>query len=38
MFQCSFDSKEYICKTCHAKGHAKGQQPCQAVVNNLLFI
>ena len=34
MLQCSFDSKEYICKTCHAK-LLKGQQPCQAVVNNL---
>ncbi len=34
MCQCSFDGKEYICRTCHAK-LLKGQQPCQAVVNNL---
>ena len=34
MLQCSFDGKNYICKTCHAK-LLKGQQPCQAVVNNL---
>jgi hypothetical protein len=34
MLQCSFDGKEYVCKTCHAK-LLKGQQPCQAVVNNL---
>ena len=34
VFQCSFDGNHYICKTCHAK-LLKGQQPCQAVVNNL---
>ena len=34
MCQSSFDSKEYICKTCHAKV-LKGHKPCQAVVNNL---
>ncbi|CAB4007412.1 ATP-dependent DNA helicase PIF1 [Paramuricea clavata] len=34
VLQCSFDGKNYICKTCHAK-LLKGQQPCQAVVNNL---
>ena len=34
MLQCSFDGKEYVCKTCHAK-LLKGQQPCQAVANNL---
>ena len=34
MLQCSFDGKNYICRTCHAK-LLKGQQPCQAVVNNL---
>ena len=34
MCQCSFDGKEYICRTFHAK-LLKGQQPCQAVVNNL---
>ena len=32
--QPSFDSKEYICKTCHSK-LIKGQQPSQAVINNL---
>ena len=32
--QPSFDCKDYICKTCHSK-LIKGQQPCQAVVNNL---
>jgi hypothetical protein len=36
MYQSSFDSKEYICKTCHAK-LLKGRQPCQAVVNNLFI-
>ena len=34
MLQRSFDGKNYICRTCHAK-LLKGQQPCQAVVNNL---
>ena len=34
MLHCSFDGKEYVCKTCHGK-LLKGQQPCQAVVNNL---
>ena len=34
VFQCSFDGNHYICKTCYAK-LLKGQQPCQAVVNNL---
>ena len=34
MIQNSFDGKEYICKTCHAK-LLKGQLPAQAVVNNL---
>ena len=34
MLQCSFDGKEYVCKTCHGKLR-KGQQPCQAAVNNL---
>jgi hypothetical protein len=34
MLQRSFDGKEYVCKTCHAK-LLKGQQPCQAVVNTL---
>ncbi len=34
MIQCSFDGKEYVCKTCHGKLR-KGQQPCQAAVNNL---
>ena len=34
MLQCSFDGKNYIYKTCHAK-LLKGQQSCQAVVNNL---
>ena len=34
MLQCSFDGKEYVCKTCHGK-LLKGQQPCQSVVNNL---
>ncbi|CAB4001281.1 Hypothetical predicted protein [Paramuricea clavata] len=29
-----YKNKEYVCKTCHAK-LLKGQQPCQAVVNNL---
>ncbi|CAB3982978.1 Hypothetical predicted protein [Paramuricea clavata] len=37
MLQCSFDGKNYICKTCHAK-LLKGQQPCQAVVNNLFVV
>ena len=36
MCQNYFDSKEYICKTCHAK-LLKGRQPCQAVVNNLFI-
>ena len=30
----SFDSKEYICKTCHPKV-SKGNLPCQALYNNL---
>ena len=30
----SFDSKEYICSTCHSKVK-KGQIPCQAVCNNM---
>jgi hypothetical protein len=34
MLQCSFDGKEYVFKTCHSK-LLKGQQPCQAVVNNI---
>jgi hypothetical protein len=34
VIQPSFDCKEYICKTCHSK-LIKGQQPCQAVINNL---
>jgi hypothetical protein len=34
MLQRSFDGKNYICSTCHAK-LLKGQQPCKAVVNNL---
>ena len=34
MLQRSFDGKNYICRTCHAK-LLKDQQPCQAVVNNL---
>ena len=34
MLQHSFDGKNYICRTCHAK-LLKDQQPCQAVVNNL---
>ena len=34
MLKCSFDGKEYVCKTCHGKLR-KGQQPCQAAVNNL---
>ena len=33
-FQNSFDGKQYICKTCHAK-LLKGKLPCQAIVNNL---
>ncbi len=37
MVQCSFDGKRYICKTCDTKVK-KGQQQCQAVVNNLLFV
>ncbi|CAB3990176.1 Hypothetical predicted protein [Paramuricea clavata] len=34
VIQPSFDCKKYICKTCHSK-LIKGQQPCQAVINNL---
>ena len=34
VIQPSFDCKEYICKTCHSK-LKKGQQPSQAVINNL---
>ena len=34
MLQHSFDGKNYICRTCHAK-LLKDQQPCQAVVNNI---
>ncbi|XP_068758167.1 uncharacterized protein [Montipora capricornis] len=30
----SFDDKQYICRTCHAKV-SKGQKPCQAVCNKL---
>jgi len=30
----SFDSKEYICKTCHSKV-IKGKVPCQAVYNDM---
>ena len=30
----SFDSKEYICKTCHSKIF-KGKIPCQAICNNM---
>jgi hypothetical protein len=32
----TFDGKQYIYKTCHAK-LLKGQLPCQAVINNLLI-
>ena len=30
----SFDTKEYICTTCHSKGF-KGKIPCQAVYNDM---